>query len=70
MAANLRIQSTLSEILQISLHSTTLEEQLEQTIDLLLSISWIALEPKGAIFVVDENPEMLVMKAQRGLSEK
>ena len=68
VAANLRIQSTLSEILQISLHSTTLEEQLEQTIDLLLSISWIALEPKGAIFVVDENPEMLVMKAQRGLS--
>jgi len=43
---------------------------LERTLDLLFGIPWIALESKGAIFLVEQEPELLVMKAQRGLPKQ
>lgn len=66
---NLDIQSAISSVLRISLEALSLKDQLERTLDLLFSIPWIALESKGCIFLVEGDPQMLVMKAQRGLPE-
>jgi len=68
LLASFQIQSALNSLLEISLEPLTLTEQLEQTLDLLFSIPWIELESKGAIFLTEGTPPVLVMKAQRGLS--
>lgn len=60
------IQTVISSILQIALEDISLEEQLKNSLDLILSIPWLSLEPKGCIYLIEGDPEMLVMKAQRG----
>jgi len=67
--SNLEIQSTLTALLELSLEPSTLEEQLERTLDLLTAVPWIELESKGAIFLAEEGSEELVMKAHRGLTD-
>jgi PAS domain S-box-containing protein len=69
ITTSLRIQSAMSEILQVSLMPIPLEEQLERILDLLFSIPWISLQAKGSIFLLDQNSQVLQMKAQRGLPE-
>ncbi len=63
------IQTALSALLHISLLDISFEEQLEHTIDQILAIPWLTLQSKGAIFLVEDEPGVLVMKAQRGLAE-
>ncbi|MBF0344530.1 MAG: PAS domain S-box protein [Nitrospirae bacterium] len=67
---NYHIQSAISDILKISLKSISLKEQLERILDLILSIPWIAMQAKGCIFLVEDDPEVLVMKAYRGLPDE
>jgi signal transduction histidine kinase len=62
-------QEVLNELLELSLKDVPLEELLEDAIDLLVSIPWLVLEKKGSIFLVEDDPEVLVLKAQRGLHE-
>jgi PAS domain S-box-containing protein len=62
-------QTVLNKLLGLSLENLTLEEMLEQAIYHITSISWLALESKGAIFLVEDDPQVLVMKAQRGLAK-
>jgi PAS domain S-box-containing protein len=69
LQSNLQIQSALNALLELSLEPLSLEEQLARCLDVLLSVPWIALESKGSIFLVEDDPAVLVMKAQRGLSE-
>ncbi len=64
-----RIQTTINSLLRISLEDISLEEMLERIIDEIISIPWLVLESKGSIFLVEDDPEVLVMKAQRGLAE-
>ncbi|OHB74705.1 MAG: hypothetical protein A2Z25_19060 [Planctomycetes bacterium RBG_16_55_9] len=61
-------KAVLNKLLSLSLENLTLEQMLERAIDQVTSIAWLALESKGAIFLVEEEPQVLVMKAQRGLS--
>lgn len=61
------LQTALNTILQISLKNISLKETLEQIIDQIVSIPWLSLESKGAIFLVEDKPEVLVLNAQRGL---
>lgn len=61
------IQSTMSSILRISLKPASLDEQLEQILDLILSIPWLSLQSKGIIFLIEDDPHMLVMKAHRNV---
>ena len=61
-------QTVLNRLLEISLDITPLEEVLTQVIDEVISLPWFALESKGAIFMVEDDPAHLAMKAQRGLS--
>lgn len=63
------IQSTISSVLQISLEPISIEEQLQRILDLLLSVPWLSLQSKGCIYLVDEDKNTLLMKAQRNLPE-
>ncbi len=63
-------QSTISSILQISLEPISLEEQLDQILDAILSIPGLSLKSKGSVYLVEDDPQVLVMKAQHGLSEQ
>ena len=64
---NYDIQTVVNTILRLSLEDLALEELLDRTLDLILSIPWLAIESKGSIFVVGEEPDVLTMKSQRGL---
>jgi PAS domain S-box-containing protein len=63
---NYDIQKVINTILRLSLEDIPLEELLDRTLDLILSIGWLAIESKGCIFTAEE-PGVLVMKSQRGL---
>jgi len=65
---NYDLQSVINGILQLSLESTPLEEILDKALNLILSIPWLTIESMGSIFLVEGDPETLVMKAQKGLS--
>lgn len=67
---NLSIQRAISSVLQLSLEPITLEEILQRTLDLIVSVPWLAVESKGSVFVVEEDPHVLVMKARTGLSKE
>ncbi len=62
-------QSALNTLLRLSLEDITIDEILRKALDLILSIPWLSLESKGSVFIVEDEPEVLVMKAEQGLSE-
>ena len=66
LRSHLETQSALALLLKSSLEPFSLEELWELTLDVLFSIPWIRLGPKVAIFLVEDDPQILVMKAQRG----
>ncbi len=68
--AQLRTQIVLGKFLHISLEAASLEEQLQHTLDLLLSLPWISLQSKGSIFLAEEDSKTLVRKVQRGLARE
>ncbi len=61
-------QEILNKLLQIALQNISLEAMLRQFIDEITSLSWLALESKGAIFLTDRDPNVLEMKAHRALN--
>lgn len=69
LSRNYWIQKTISSVLKLSLAPISLKDQVEQTLDLILSIPWLSLEAKGCIFIADENRRTLKLLAQRGLSD-
>ena len=62
-----QIQTVLNKLLRVSLENISLEKMLEQFIDQITSIPWLALQSKGVIFMTGDDPEVLVMKAYREL---
>jgi PAS domain S-box-containing protein len=64
-----RTQEILYKLLELSLEDISLEELLERVIDEIVNVPWIVLEKKGCIFLVDDDPKTLALKAQRGLHE-
>ncbi len=63
------IQSTTSSILRIALEPFSLEDQLGHILDQILSIPWLFFQSKGCIYLVEDEPEILVMKALSSSSE-
>jgi hypothetical protein len=53
----------LNKLLHISLKNISLRAILEHFIGEITSLSWLALESKGAIFLVGEERDVLEMKA-------
>jgi PAS domain S-box-containing protein len=64
---NYDVQKVINTILRLSLETIPLKDLLDRTLDLILSIPWLAIESKGSIFTVEGEPDVLVMKSQRGL---
>lgn len=62
-------QSTISSILQISLESVSREEKLERILDTILTIPSLAAKSSGCLYLVEDEPGVLVMMAQRSLPE-
>ena len=60
---NYYIQKTVSAVLKVSLQPIPLEEQMDRVLDLILSIPGLAMKPKGYIYLVEDEPEVLVLKA-------
>lgn len=58
----------LNKLLHISLENISLRAILEHFIGEITSLSWLALESKGAIFLVGEERDVLEMKAYRALN--
>ena len=61
-------QTIVNSLLSLSLQDLTLEEILQQTLDRILATPWLAFESSGSIFIVEDRPDELVMKAQKGLA--
>ncbi len=59
----------INEILHLSLGNMPLEKLLNRTLQLILSIPWLVLQSRGSIFLVEDDPEVLVMKVQNGIAE-
>ncbi len=66
---NFIIQRVLNSMLKISLEPLSLEMQFEKILELILTVPYLSLQSKGAIYVSEDNPDVLVMKAQRGFSD-
>ncbi len=64
-----RIQNVINRLLEISLLDISLDEQLQLAVDIILSAPFMPLQPKGGIFLVEDDPRALVLKAPRGLPE-
>lgn len=64
---NFFTQSTINIILSESLKNIPLEEILQKSLNMVLSIPWLAFEPIGSIHLVEDAAGMLVMKAQCNL---
>lgn len=65
---NYEMQAVISKLLSISLEDISLEEMLGRFIEQITSVSWLALLSSGGIFLVEDEPGVLVLKAQKGLS--
>jgi PAS domain S-box-containing protein len=66
---NYLIQKVISAVLKVSLEPISLEEQMDLILELILSIPDLALKPKGYIYLVEDEPEVLVLKAPRALPD-
>jgi|GEM_PF-3027705 len=63
-------QTVVNQILKESLTDTSIMEVVNHSLDLLLSLPWLAFEYQGSIHLVDDVPDVLVLKAQRGFSKE
>jgi PAS domain S-box-containing protein len=65
---NYHTEKALTSILQASIEHISLAGKMERTLDFIFEIPWIKAESKGCIFLVEDDPETLVMVAHRGIS--
>lgn len=65
-----QVQSVLNKLLFISLKNISLKAMLEQFINEITSLSWLALESRGAIFLVGKTRDVLEMKAHRAFDKR
>jgi len=63
----LRTERVLQVLLRMSMADTSLGQMLEQALDVILSIPWLRIS-QGGIFLVEKDPEVLILKTQRGFA--
>ncbi len=63
------IQTMVNSLLHFSLEKIPQEELLKRALELVTSNPWIAAEPRGCIFLVDDESQHLLMKAHKGLPD-
>lgn len=60
-------QGVLDSLLHISLEEIPLKEQLERFLDAILSVPFLPLMSEGGVFLIEDKPDVLVLKANRHL---
>lgn len=60
-------QMAISTLLQIAIRPLALPELLQESLKTILSIPWLSLESAGAIFLLDEAQENLILTAHQNL---
>lgn len=65
---NYEIQQTMNRLLAIALEDVPLKEQMGHALEAVLSAPFLSIMPKGGIFLVEQEPEMLLLTAHRGLA--
>jgi len=60
-------ERTLNALLRVAVRHEPLEVLLDECLDLLLSVSWLSVLPRGGIFLADEGRRELRLVAQRNL---
>jgi PAS domain S-box-containing protein len=65
---NYRIQKTIGQVLKISLEPIPFEEQLTRVLDLIITTPGFAVHSRGSIYLVENEPDSLVLKAMHGFS--
>ncbi len=60
------LQKELNAMLEISLEPVPPEEQFKKILDLILSMPYLALQKKGAIYIAENSSNTLVLKASNG----
>ncbi|MBT7260586.1 MAG: GAF domain-containing protein, partial [Desulfobacula sp.] len=65
---NYNIQSALSDILRTSLENIPLEDILSAILKKVLKVPWFTFEERGCIFLVEDDPDILVLKAHNNFS--
>jgi nitrate/nitrite-specific signal transduction histidine kinase len=65
---NLQVQDILNALLKISLEKIPLEKILEKALDIILSVPFLPIKPQGGIFLVKDEPDVLVLAAQKGFT--
>jgi PAS domain S-box-containing protein len=68
LLSSYQTQTVLSKLLNISLLDIPLKEQLQLILNHIIFIPWIELKKKGSIFLVEDDPGVLVMKAHYELA--
>lgn len=63
------LQAVVNRLLLLCAEDTPLDQLLQRALDLLVSIPWLSLESKGAVFLVPKGGRHLVMAANKGLPE-
>lgn len=56
-------------LMRTSLKAMTLAQQMEEALDLIFSVPWLAVESRGVIFLAEPD-KTLTMVAQRGLADE
>ena len=62
------MQGVLNAMLQHSLAAVPLREKLSGHLAALFALPWLAVQPKGAVFILNARRDALVMMAQQGLA--
>ena len=64
------IQYAMSEILKAAQKVEDIDSFLKNVLETILSIKWLSVMDKGAIFLVDDiNPEVLVLRAEKNFTD-
>ena len=65
---NYWIHRAISLVLKISLEPIPLDEQLARVLDLIITIPSFAMHARGSVYLVENEPPALVLKAMHGFS--
>jgi putative nucleotidyltransferase with HDIG domain/PAS domain S-box-containing protein len=69
LVRNANIQTALNDLLRLSGTNAPIDDLLQQVLERIITLPWLAVERKGAIFLVDEKSKMLAMHAQTSLHQ-
>lgn len=61
------MQAIINTMLELSLKPMSMYDLLDDILDIILAIPWLALQSKGAIFLVEDDYNKLKLVAQRNL---